>query len=146
MYMAESGSEIKLIDFGLANRVKLDKYESYGDLSKIFTLKTACGTPHYAAPELIKRVPYGSAIDIWSLGVIIYLVLCGFHPFSDDDIQELFYKIVNAKFTYPSPYWDNISIEAKNLIRNMLCINPKQRFNAKQVLTHEWMRLNEINK
>ena len=139
MYMTDSDNNMKLIDFGLSNRVKVDDYDSNEDLSKVFTLKTPCGTPHYAAPELIQQQPYGSPIDIWSLGVITYLLLCGFPPFFDNDIQEMFYQIVNGKFQFPSPFWDDISDEAKDLITNMLNVNPLERYSAKQVLTHEWV-------
>ena len=91
-------SKIKLIDFGLSGSVK-------GGL-----LKTALGTPHYVAPEILKRMKYGTKVDMWSSGVILYVLLCGFPPFYDeeDNLGKLYRQIKEAKYEFPSPYWDDV--------------------------------------
>lgn len=81
---------------------------------------TACGTPGYVAPEIISGMPYGKEVDFWSIGIIIYILLCGFPPFYDDDNAGLFELIKSAKFDFPSPHWDHISESAKNCIKRLL--------------------------
>ena len=97
----EPGAPLKLIDFGLAG--------SCAD----GPLKTPCGTPNYVAPEILRRQPYATQVDMWSAGVILYIILCGFPPFYDenDDLGRLYRKIKRADYDMPSPYWDNISKE-----------------------------------
>jgi len=123
-------SAIKLIDFGLAGSCK------NGDL------KTPCGTPNYVAPEILRRSKYGTQADMWSIGVILYIILCGFPPFYDenDDLSRLYRKIKRAEYDMPSPYWDNISANAKDLVRKLLQPDPKKRLNAKMTLSHPWCK------
>jgi calcium/calmodulin-dependent protein kinase I len=89
---------IKISDFGL---------------SKIFSdtemMKTACGTPGYVAPEVLKKRGYGPQVDLWSLGVITYILLCGYPPFFDANNTELFKKIMAGRFQFDRPWWDNVS-------------------------------------
>merc|ERR1711972_881632 len=94
-----------LIDFGLA-----------GDL-KNGPLSTPCGTAHYVAPEVLASKPYDCKADMWSLGVIIYMLLCGFPPFFDaQGNQKRLYKLIKlGKYRFPSPYWDYVSENAKDL-------------------------------
>ena len=101
----EEGSIIKISDFGLA-RFLQDEYAW-----------TACGTPGYVAPEIIDGKGYGKEVDYWRIGVILYILLCGFPPFYEDNNQELFNKIKKCEFEFPSPYWDDISESAKDLIK-----------------------------
>lgn len=101
----EDSSIIKITDFGLARFVQ----------NELAT--TACGTPNYVAPEIIEGHGYGKEVDVWSIGVIIYIMLCGFPPFYDENNQQLFALISKGKFDFPSPYWDTISDSAKNLIK-----------------------------
>eukprot|EP00042_Codosiga_hollandica_P055968 m.795438 g.795438 ORF g.795438 m.795438 type:complete len:1191 (+) comp59243_c0_seq1:155-3727(+) len=144
---------LKLGDFGLSVEVKEP-------------LDTVCGTPTYVAPEIIdENVPgYGLEVDLWAMGVIIYIVLCGFPPFSipNKDQQALFAKICRGEYTFPFPYWKGmafsrtkagffflsaclfayrlgVSFQAKDLITKLLLVNPARRLSAAQVLEHPWV-------
>jgi len=123
-------SAIKLIDFGLAGSTKTG------------LLKTPCGTPNYVAPEILRRSKYGTQADMWSIGVILYIILCGFPPFYDenDDLSRLYRKIKRAEYDMPSPYWDNISNNAKDLVRKLLQPDPKKRMTAAMTLQHPWCK------
>ena len=123
----DEGSVIKIIDFGLARFI-------INELAF-----TAAGTPGYVAPELVEGKGYGKEVDYWSLGVILYVMLCGYPPFYDDNNTILFQKILNIDFEFASPYWDNISDLAKDLIKKILCKNPAERYNAEQILNHPWI-------
>jgi serine/threonine protein kinase len=119
---------IKLTDFGL---------------SKIYTeemMSTACGTPCYVAPEILQCEGYDKEVDLWSAGVIMYIILCGYPPFYDENDAVLFENIMAGKFEFHSPYWDNVSEEAKDLISHLLVVNPKKRYTAKQALEHKWFK------
>jgi len=123
---------IKVADFGLARLVS-DK-----DM-----MKTACGTPGYVAPEVLKNKGYDSgAVDLWSAGVILYILLCGFPPFYEEELPALFDQILKARYDFPSPWWDKITPGAKELVQKCLTIDPKARFTAKQVLEHPWIQGN----
>ncbi|KAM4050750.1 serine/threonine-protein kinase DCLK2 isoform 2-T2 [Anomaloglossus baeobatrachus] len=119
---------LKLGDFGLATIVDGPLY-------------TVCGTPTYVAPEIIAENGYGLKVDIWAAGVITYILLCGFPPFrSENNLQEdLFDQILIGKLEFPSPYWDNITDSAKELISCMLQVNVEDRFTADQILSHPWV-------
>lgn len=82
---------------------------------------------------------------MWALGVIVYLLLCGFPPFFDNNIKNMFYQIKQGKFHFPSPFWDAISDSAKDLITKLLCINPKKRYTASQVMKHDWITGEFVN-
>ncbi|XP_078262127.1 serine/threonine-protein kinase DCLK2 isoform X5 [Rhinoraja longicauda] len=119
---------LKLGDFGLATLVDGPLY-------------TVCGTPTYVAPEIIAESGYGLKVDIWAAGVITYILLCGFPPFrSENNVQEdLFDQILVGRLEFPSPYWDNITGSAKELISRMLQVNIESRYTADKVLTHPWV-------
>ncbi|XP_061737209.1 serine/threonine-protein kinase DCLK2 isoform X2 [Nerophis ophidion] len=119
---------LKLGDFGLATVVEGPLY-------------TVCGTPTYVAPEIIAESGYGVKVDIWAAGVIAYILLCGFPPFRSESNQqeELFEQILLGRLDYPSPYWDNISDSAKELIGKMLQVNMGARYTAQDVLAHPWV-------
>ncbi|CAH2301144.1 serine threonine- kinase DCLK2 isoform X2 [Pelobates cultripes] len=119
---------LKLGDFGLATIVDGPLY-------------TVCGTPTYVAPEIIAETGYGLKVDIWAAGVITYILLCGFPPFrSENNLQEdLFDQILIGKLEFPTPYWDNITDSAKELIGCMLQVNVEDRFTAEQILCHPWV-------
>jgi calcium/calmodulin-dependent protein kinase I len=106
---------------------------------------TACGTPSYVAPEIIFGRGYDFKVDCWSLGVILYVMLCGFPPFYDDDNAKLFELIKDCQFDFPSPYWDNVSEEAKDLIRKLLVIDSDKRLSAEQILQHPWLSGNRYS-
>ncbi|XP_069496865.1 serine/threonine-protein kinase DCLK1 isoform X3 [Ambystoma mexicanum] len=129
VYEHQDGSKsLKLGDFGLATIVDGPLY-------------TVCGTPTYVAPEIIAETGYGLKVDIWAAGVITYILLCGFPPFrgSGDDQEVLFDQILMGQIDFPSPYWDNVSDSAKELITMMLLVDVNQRFSALQVLEHPWV-------
>ncbi|XP_069022892.1 serine/threonine-protein kinase DCLK2 isoform X2 [Embiotoca jacksoni] len=119
---------LKLGDFGLATVVEGPLY-------------TVCGTPTYVAPEIISESGYGLKVDIWAAGVITYILLCGFPPFrSENNLQEdLFDQILLGRLDFPSPYWDNITDSAKELIGKMLQVNVEARYTARDVLSHAWV-------
>lgn len=123
-----SVGDIKLADFGLSKLFQQDN-----------SLQTACGTPGYVAPEVLSGKGYGKEVDLWSVGVIMYILLCGFPPFYDDNTAALFKQIMAGSFSFPSPYWDNVSSEAKDLINKLLVVDPKKRLTAKEVLSHPWI-------
>uniref|UniRef100_A0A673ML95 non-specific serine/threonine protein kinase n=1 Tax=Sinocyclocheilus rhinocerous TaxID=307959 RepID=A0A673ML95_9TELE len=119
---------LKLGDFGLATVVEGPLY-------------TVCGTPTYVAPEIITESGYGLKVDIWAAGVITYILLCGFPPFcSENNLQEdLFDQILVGRLEFPSPFWDNITDSAKELIGHMLQVNVEARYTAEDVLSHPWV-------
>jgi serine/threonine protein kinase len=118
---------IKIADFGLANTLQANKFATF------------CGTPDYAAPEIIGHLPYTFAVDIWSLGVITYILLCGYAPFRGDTPMTLFNKIQNADFSFPPEEWDSASPEAKDFIKRMLVVDPDQRASPEELLSHSWI-------
>ncbi|KAI1887449.1 hypothetical protein AGOR_G00190410 [Albula goreensis] len=119
---------LKLGDFGLATVVE-------------GPLHTVCGTPTYVAPEIIAESGYGLKVDIWAAGVITYILLCGFPPFRSENNQQedLFDQILVGRLEFPSPYWDNITDSAKELIGQMLQVNVEARYTAEEVLSHPWV-------
>ena len=117
-------------------------------LSKIFNdeevMRTACGTPGYVAPEVLKRRGYGREVDLWSLGVITYILLCGYPPFYDENNQNLYQQIMQGQYQFDSPHWDDISDQAKDFITKLLVVDPKKRYTTKQALEHEFITSNNI--
>lgn len=113
-------------------------------LSKAFdsgeSLETSCGTPDYVAPEVITAEgSYDKSVDMWSVGVITYVLLCGFSPFLSSTQTGLFEKIIKCDYDFPDPEWTNISEEAKDFIRHLLVKDPAQRYTAEQCLQHPWL-------
>ncbi|XP_060729130.1 serine/threonine-protein kinase DCLK2 isoform X13 [Tachysurus vachellii] len=125
---SDGTKSLKLGDFGLATVVEGPLY-------------TVCGTPTYVAPEIIAELGYGLKVDIWAAGVITYILLCGFPPFrSENNVQEeLFDQILQGHLDFPSPYWDNITDLAKELIGQMLRVNSQMRYTAEDILCHPWV-------
>uniref|UniRef100_A0A8C1VI91 Calcium/calmodulin-dependent protein kinase IGb n=1 Tax=Cyprinus carpio TaxID=7962 RepID=A0A8C1VI91_CYPCA len=126
-YSPDENSKIMISDFGLS------KMEEKGIMS------TACGTPGYVAPEVLAQKPYSKAVDCWSIGVITYILLCGYPPFYEETETRLFSKIMKAQYEFDSPFWDDISESAKDFIRNMMQKNPKMRYDTEQALRHPWI-------
>ncbi|KAM3725745.1 Calcium/calmodulin-dependent protein kinase type II [Dirofilaria immitis] len=123
------GAAVKLADFGLAIEVQGDTEAWFG----------FAGTPGYLSPEVLKKDPYGKPVDIWACGVILYILLVGYPPFWDEDQHRLYAQIKAGAYDYPSPEWDTVTPEAKNLIDNMLTVNPKKRITAEQALKVPWI-------
>lgn len=145
------GAAVKLADFGLAIEVTADQTAWFG----------FAGTPGYLSPEVLKKEPYGKSVDIWACGVILYILLVGYPPFWDEDQHRLYsqikagaydvcdlnfmsvlyfiYPCFNFLFQYPSPEWDTVTPDAKNLINQMLTVNPFKRITAADALKHPWI-------
>uniref|UniRef100_A0A336LZU6 CSON006450 protein n=1 Tax=Culicoides sonorensis TaxID=179676 RepID=A0A336LZU6_CULSO len=123
------GAAVKLADFGLAIEVQGDQQAWFG----------FAGTPGYLSPEVLKKEPYGKAVDIWACGVILYILLVGYPPFWDEDQHRLYAQIKAGTYDYPSPEWDTVTPEAKNLINQMLTVNPYKRITASDALKHPWI-------
>jgi len=127
---------LKVTDFGLA--------KSGASNSKY--CRTFCGTPHYFAPEVItscpkdgespKEVGYGKPADMWSLGVILYILLCGMPPFEEDGLYE---QILQGKYEFDAPMWQGISEDVKELIRKLMTVNPKDRLEINETIGHNWL-------
>lgn len=124
----DEGSLVKIADFGLSKIV--------GEQA---LLKTACGTPGYVAPEVLQCAGYDKAVDMWACGVILYILLCGFPPFYDENLTVLYEQILAGDYDFPAEYWSQISPSAKDLIRHLLAVNPAERYTAKQTLKHPWL-------
>lgn len=119
--------QIKVTDFGLS--------KDFGEA----TLSTSCGTPDYVAPEVLRGAPYDNSVDIWSIGVITYILLCGFPPFYGNSDQEIFEKILKAEYDFPADSWDPVSDDAKDFIKSILILNAAKRPTAAEALQHPWM-------
>ncbi|KAG7255294.1 hypothetical protein CRUP_005135, partial [Coryphaenoides rupestris] len=126
-YSQDENSKIMISDFGLSKMIDHD------------IMSTACGTPGYVAPEVLAQKPYSKAVDCWSIGVITYILLCGYPPFYEETETRLFSKIMKAQYEFDSPFWDDISDSAKDFISNMMQKNPNMRYSTEQALRHPWI-------
>jgi serine/threonine protein kinase len=113
----DDDAPIKIIDFGLSRH----------DTQNFGVMKTKVGTPYYVAPEVLKR-EYTKSCDVWSIGVIAYILLCGYPPFYGDSDNEIFESVRVGRYEFPSPEWDDISEDAKDFIKCLLKLNPAERF------------------
>ena len=123
---------MKLADFGLAQLIQPSEM-----------MHATCGTPSYVAPEVLSKDSkkgYGKEVDMWSIGVILYILLCGFPPFYDEDNSILFNAIRKGEYDFPSPYWDSVTEEAKDLVTKLLVVDPALRLTAQQTLNHPWLK------
>jgi serine/threonine protein kinase len=123
--LLDRNDNIRLIDFGLSN---------------VFTprapqLMTACGSPAYAAPEMIQGFPYTKAADMWSVGILLYAMVAGELPFDDDDVQELLRKVISTDVQYPSV----MSRSLVDLLRRLLTKNPEMRITIDRLKEHPWV-------
>ncbi|XP_062814989.1 calcium/calmodulin-dependent protein kinase type IV [Anolis carolinensis] len=120
---------LKIGDFGLSKIV--DEQD---------TMKTVCGTPGYCAPEILHGSPYGPEVDMWSVGVITYILLCGFEPFFDPRGDQYMYsRILNCDYEFVSPWWDEVSLNAKDLVQKLIVLDPQKRLTVQQALGHPWV-------
>ena len=120
--------QIKIADFGLSKVV----WDSQ--------TMTPCGTVGYTAPEIVKDERYSKSVDMWALGCVLYTLLCGFPPFYDESIQVLTEKVARGQYTFLSPWWDDISKSAQDLVSHLLTVNPDKRYTIEQFLQHPWIR------
>lgn len=126
---ADSDSNIKIADFGFAKKC-----------TRPASLTTQCGTPGYVAPEILEGTPYDTQVDLWSLGVIVYILLGGYPPFIEQNQRDLFRKIRKGQYEFHEEYWGQVSKEAKSLIASLLTVNPTERVTADVALRHEWVK------
>lgn len=119
---------IKIADFGLSKVI----WDSQ--------TMTPCGTVGYTAPEIVKDERYSKSVDMWALGCVLYTLLCGFPPFYDESIQVLTEKVARGQYTFLSPWWDDISKSAQDLISHLLTVDPDKRYDINQFLAHPWIR------
>jgi len=119
---------IKVADFGLSKDFDKDK------------LSTSCGSPGYVAPEVLMCDTYDKSVDMWSIGVILYILLCGYPPFYADTDPALFKKIMAVEYDFNGEGWSTVSDQAKDLIKHLLVQDPKNRYTAEQVLNHPWIK------
>jgi len=120
--------QIKIADFGLSKVI----WDSQ--------TMTPCGTVGYTAPEIVKDERYSKSVDMWALGCVLYTLLCGFPPFYDESIQVLTEKVARGQYTFLSPWWDDISKSAQDLVSHLLTVDPEKRYDIKQFLNHPWIR------
>jgi serine/threonine protein kinase len=119
---------IKIADFGLSKVI----WDSQ--------TMTPCGTVGYTAPEIVKDERYSKSVDMWALGCVLYTLLCGFPPFYDESIQTLTEKVARGQYTFLSPWWDDISKSAQDLVSHLLTVDPEKRYDINQFLDHPWIR------
>eukprot|EP00566_Odontella_aurita_P010351 CAMPEP_0113540584 /NCGR_PEP_ID=MMETSP0015_2-20120614/8561_1 /TAXON_ID=2838 /ORGANISM="Odontella" /LENGTH=428 /DNA_ID=CAMNT_0000440403 /DNA_START=55 /DNA_END=1341 /DNA_ORIENTATION=- /assembly_acc=CAM_ASM_000160 len=124
----DNDAEVKIADFGFAKKVLAPK-----------TLTTQCGTPGYVAPEILEGIPYDTRADMWSVGVILYILLGGYPPFIENNQRELFRKIRRGDYEFHEEYWGTVSKDAKNLISSLLTVNPDLRLTAPKALQNKWI-------
>jgi len=129
---SDSDSNLKIADFGYARKVPPDG------------LRTLCGTPGYLAPEILEQTPYGTQCDMWSLGVIVYILLGGYSPFEEESQELLFEKVRLGFYEFDPAFWDPISEDAKDLIGRLLTVRPRERWTAEQALQHPWMARSDL--
>jgi len=136
LYIANGANDIKLIDFGYAGVWSAEK-----------PLTGLCGTPDYVAPEVLtwyddddKGTPYGKGSDLWSLGVLLYVILSGCSPFSADAEEQLLKQVAEAKYEFYEHEWKDVSDSAKDLIKKLLVVDPAQRLTMEQLLAHPWLK------
>jgi len=143
--LLDQNGNIKISDFGLARFT--DQYDM---------MTTLCGTPQYVAPEIVRigrhmhtkpkqSEGYGPAVDMWSLGCSLYMLLTGELPFKSDDRYQLFYQIERGMYSFPADLWKNISVDAKDLVQRLLDLNPVTRISAEEALEHTWITGKKIS-
>uniref|UniRef100_A0AAQ6IVE1 Protein kinase domain-containing protein n=1 Tax=Anabas testudineus TaxID=64144 RepID=A0AAQ6IVE1_ANATE len=120
---------LKIADFGLSKII-----------DDQVTMKTVCGTPGYCAPEILRGNAYGPEVDMWSVGVILYILLCGFEPFFDPRGDQYMYsRILNCDYEFVSPWWDEVSLNAKDLVSKLIVLDPHKRLSVQEALQHPWV-------
>ena len=135
----DEGEFIKGVGAGGIGKIKIADF----GLSKVIwdsQTMTPCGTVGYTAPEIVKDERYSKSVDMWALGCVLYTLLCGFPPFYDESIQVLTEKVARGQYTFLSPWWDDISKSAQDLVSHLLTVDPEKRYTIQQFLNHPWIR------
>lgn len=101
---------------------------------------TPCGTVGYTAPEIVKDERYSKSVDMWALGCVLYTLLCGFPPFYDESISVLTEKVAKGSYTFLSPWWDDISKSAQDLVSHLLTVDPEKRYTIEEFMNHPWIK------
>ena len=130
-------SHVKIIDFGLSKMVHQDKQKGKGK-GKVQRMQTRAGTPYYISPEVLAG-NYNELCDMWSCGCILYILLCGYPPFFGDNDQEILRMVQQGDYNFDGEEWDNISSDAKDLIRKLI-EKPEKRLTAQEALQHKWLK------
>ena len=136
---ADEGEFVKGIGGGGIGQIKIADF----GLSKVIwdsQTMTPCGTVGYTAPEIVKDERYSKSVDMWALGCVLYTLLCGFPPFYDESIQILTEKVARGQYTFLSPWWDDISKSAQDLVSHLLTVDPDQRYSIQEFLDHPWIK------
>jgi len=131
---SKDDSAVKIADFGFAKKVKQPN-----------SLTTQCGTPGYVAPEILEGTPYDERADMWSVGVILYILLGGYPPFIESTQRDLFRKIRKGEYEFHEEYWGTVSMDAKDLISSLLTVNPNERLSAPEGLQNLWITGDDEN-
>ncbi|ODV80176.1 Pkinase-domain-containing protein [Suhomyces tanzawaensis NRRL Y-17324] len=118
---------VKIADFGLSKQI----WEH--------NTKTPCGTVGYTAPEIVRDERYSKEVDMWAIGCVLYTLLCGFPPFYDERIETLTEKVAKGEYTFLTPWWDEISADAKHCVSKLLTVDPAQRYTIDDFLNDPWM-------
>lgn len=139
----DNDSDLKIIDFGLSKIVNpairtVDSGLTAGRGKQLNRMDTRAGTPNYISPEVLAG-NYGIDCDLWSAGCILYILLCGYPPFYGDDDQEILQMVAKGKYDFDGEEWDDISKEAKDLIKKLIC-KPERRLTASEALDHKWFK------
>jgi serine/threonine protein kinase len=128
----EDDSTVKIADFGFAKKCYQPE-----------SLTTQCGTPGYVAPEILEGTAYDTRADMWSVGVILYILLGGYPPFIENNQRDLFRKIRKGEYEFHEEYWGTVSEEAKDLISSLLTVDPVTRLDAEEALQNPWIRYDD---
>lgn len=131
---------VKISDFGLSRRVNVESGGCPETSEDDALLRSCAGTPQYIAPEILRRRSYSTKADIWSLGVLLYVLLSGTYPFMADQVGKVLEKVAEGRLRFPRKYWENINPMATNLIQAMLTMDPDERPTAEQILQHPWFQ------
>ncbi|XP_065898472.1 calcium/calmodulin-dependent protein kinase type IV-like [Dysidea avara] len=125
-------SAIKIADFGMSRMLKPDQVE----------MMTCCGTPGYVAPEVLLGKMYDGQVDLWAVGVILFIMLGGYEPFAGDDSSDakIYQRIIKCEYKFDEDYWKDITLSARDVIAKMLVLEPKSRLTAGQCLDHPWVK------
>ncbi|KAL7517589.1 hypothetical protein ACHAWX_002503, partial [Stephanocyclus meneghinianus] len=127
---AEADSPIKIIDFGLARKHRAERGEP--------PMSTIVGTPYYIAPEVLRK-SYTKSSDLWSVGVISYILLCGYPPFNGASNSEVYSAVLRGLYYFPSSDWKHVSSSARDFVVRLLQTDPRRRMTAEEAMSHPWI-------